>query len=88
MKTYTMKAQDFYDLLETQDYHCNLSGRELRPDCTAIVHVVPLAKGGKHVRANFQLVHTDIATLARQHTRKELLALCQDVLFTIGGVGD
>lgn len=81
MKHWKMTAADFYTLLTTvQGYRCALTGRELRPQNTSIVHCVPLSKGGRHCIANVRLVRTEFASLARKHSLEEVLSMCKEIL--------
>jgi len=81
---YTFRSKDFYNLLEKQEYKCVYSGRELTPQNTHAVHVIPLRQGGKHRLDNIVLIDRDIYYLKKQLTPDQLLTLAVDIINTIG----
>ena len=77
---YVYRAKDFYEQLEEQNYKCFVTGRELTPmNCTA-EHLVPLKKGGQHIRENIVLLVRDIAPLKRNLSEEEIVLLAVDVI--------
>lgn len=81
---YTFRAKDFYALLESQNYRCPLTGRELTPETTCAEHIIPLRKGGIHALSNIYLVHETVARLKRHYTDAEIQELANDIINTIG----
>jgi len=43
-------------LIESQQYRCALSGRELSPETASLDHVIPLSRGGVHDISNVQVL--------------------------------
>lgn len=76
---YVFRAQDFYKLLEEQDYKCPYSGRELTPNNCIAEHRVPLRRKGKHEASNIVLVDNAVGYLKRHLTDEELHALVRDI---------
>lgn len=81
---YVFRAKDFYALLESQNYRCPLTGRELTPETTCAEHIVPLRQGGTHALDNIYLVHDTVAKLKRHYKDSEILELANDIINTIG----
>lgn len=82
---YVFRAQDFYRLLEEQDYTCPYSGRELTPNNCVAEHKVPLRRNGKHEASNIVLVDSAVGQLKRHLTDEELYTLVQDLAKTLKG---
>ena len=82
---YTFKSNDFYALLDRQQYRCPLTGRELTPQDTVAEHIVPLKHGGGHEFRNIYLVNEMAAKLKRYYTEEQILQLARDIVNTIGG---
>lgn len=80
MKAWKMRSSDFYEILEKQNYLCNVTGWDLTPGNTRIAHIVPIKHGGKHTKANVQLVHASIANLVREVMPNELFDICNAVV--------
>jgi len=81
VKKWKMSSSDFYHLLTVeQNFRCQLTGRELRPQNTSVIHKIPRSKGGRHAPSNVQLVRSEVAALARIHTVEEIYQLCQEIL--------
>jgi len=64
------------ELLEAQEYRCNLSGVELKPDNVSCDHIVPLEKGGSHDISNLQLVHKKINRMKNTMMQNEFIEFC------------
>jgi hypothetical protein len=77
---YVFRAQDFYALLEKQEYKCALTGRTLTPENTSAEHIVPIRRGGKHELANIFLVDDAIAKLKRYATVEEIFTLAREIV--------
>lgn len=80
MKIWKMKSSDFYEILESQNYRCNVTGWDLTPGNTRIAHILPIKHGGKHTRSNVQVVHASIANLVREVEPDDLLNICRAVV--------
>jgi 5-methylcytosine-specific restriction endonuclease McrA len=76
-------AQWFRDQLKKQNYKCALSGRELRPDNTAMDHIMPLSRGGHHTQDNAQLLDAEVNRAKGSMTDEEFRRMCEEV--TVGG---
>ena len=81
---YTFRSKDFYNLLEKQEYRCKYSNRELTPQNTHAVHVIPLRQGGKHELKNIVLIDRDIYYLKKQLNPDQLFNLAVDIIKTMG----
>lgn len=72
------------ELLETQNYKCALTGCDLSPEDVSVDHCVPTSRGGQHCIENMQLVTKAMNKLKGTLTNAELLALCKQVVSTLG----
>ena len=79
-KQWKMRAKDFYELLELQNYRCILSGDELEPDTVCLARKTPLAQGGVHSLENSYLVHRDLHPLTKQCSIEQIIDYCHKVL--------
>ena len=79
---YKFRSQDFYKLLESQNYRCPVSGRKLTPENTTACHKVPLKRGGTHCFENIYLLVAEVARLKKDMLDEELVALCEDIIKT------
>ncbi|EMK01205.1 MULTISPECIES: HNH endonuclease [Leptospira] len=79
-KIYKFKAEDFYQILDRQDYRCILTGRELLPENTNSEHIVPLRKGGNHEFNNICHVVAPLSKLKRYYTEEEIVHLAADII--------
>ena len=82
---YIFRSADFYNLLDTQEYKCKYSGRELTPENTQGVHVVPLQKGGNHNVENIVLVDKHVHYVKKYLEPEQLFNLAKDIVNEIGG---
>ena len=62
-------AKNLYQLLLRQDKRCAISGVELTTDNVSIDHIVPLSKGGGHVKDNIELAHLICSVNHLQYTK-------------------
>lgn len=79
-KQWKMRAKDFYELLELQNYRCILSGNELEPDTVCLARKIPLAQGGIHSMENSYLVHRDLHPLAKQCSIEQIVEYGHKIL--------
>lgn len=79
-KQWKMRAKDFYELLELQNYRCILSGEELQPDTVCLARKIPLAQGGLHSFENSYLVHRDLQPLTKQCSIEKIVEYCHKIL--------
>ena len=68
------------DLLESQQFRCALSGRELNPQNAALDHVVPIRCGGQHVIENTQVLHKHVNRAKGSLARAEFIDMCHEVV--------
>ena len=77
---FKFRSKHFYNLLNTQEYRCYLTNRELRPENTNAEHIKPLRAGGKHEAKNICLVDEMVAKLKRYYTVEEIIKLAAEIL--------
>lgn len=83
-QNYKFKASDFYFLLESQEFRCPLSGRELTPENCTASHIVPVRRGGAHALENIYLIVDSVTQIKRNMLDDELVALCVDIVQNVG----
>jgi 5-methylcytosine-specific restriction endonuclease McrA len=66
-------------LLESQQYRCALSGRELSPETASLDHVIPLSRGGVHDISNVQVLDYRVNAAKGTMTVEEFVQMCRDV---------
>lgn len=71
---------DILRLLGRQAYRCALTGRELNPDSTALDHIVPVSRGGRHVMGNVQALDKPVNRAKGTLTNDEFIQLCREVV--------
>lgn len=71
---------DLRQMKEEQNCICALTGRPLTYENCSLDHIIPLARGGKHIRDNAQLVCEEANRAKGMMTEEEFLDLCQDVV--------
>ena len=81
---YKFKVEDFRELLEKQNKKCYLTGRELTPDTTYAEHIIPLGKGGEHIKENIVLIIDMLSKLKRYYTIEEIIEMAYDLLSNKG----
>lgn len=67
-------------LLEQQSYRCAISGMELTPIESSLDHIMPLAKGGKHIISNVQIVVPEINRMKGTMSSDDFVAVCRLVV--------
>lgn len=80
IENWKIRATDCYFLLESQGQRCALSGLELTPNTTEIMHRIPIRFGGKHCLENTLLVDSTVFKLARGLTTDQLALICAQIL--------
>ena len=76
MQPWKMRAADFYELLEKQDFRCYLSSRQLTP---STVSVVKIKQGEIASKKNICLVHEIVAGLARKWSIEQVREICKEI---------
>ena len=66
-------------LIESQDYRCALTGRELTPETATLDHKHPQAEGGDHERENVWWIHEDVNRAKGTMSTEDFIRLCRDV---------
>ena len=66
-------------LIESQQYRCALSGRELTPGTASLDHALPLSRGGLHDISNVQVIEFRVTAAKGTMTVEEFVAMCCDV---------
>lgn len=79
-KPETVTGKQIMELIETQQYRCALSGRELTPETASLDHVIPLSRGGKHDISNLQVLDHQVNAAKGTMTMEEFTAMCGDVV--------
>jgi 5-methylcytosine-specific restriction endonuclease McrA len=72
------------NLLRSQDFRCALSGRELKPDTSALDHILPISRGGIHSIENAQVLDKEVNRAKGTLTNEEFVRLCSEVVTTMG----
>jgi 5-methylcytosine-specific restriction endonuclease McrA len=72
---------DLRAMLERQCYRCPLTGDLLTPENCAMDHIIPLCRGGSHIKSNAQLVTSDVNRAKGGLLEEEFIALCKKVVF-------
>lgn len=81
---FRFRTEHFYQLLDSQQYRCPITGRELTPQNTVAEHRQPLRKGGMHELANIILVDQEVSKLKRYMNDDEVVRLAADIISTLG----
>jgi hypothetical protein len=69
--------------LRSQNYRCAITGVPLSPETTAIDHILPIARGGRHTADNLQLVNRTANAIKSTLTMEELLGLALLLVRTV-----
>lgn len=72
-------------LLESQQFRCALTNRELTPETASLDHKQPLSRGGSNDMSNAQIVHYDVNMAKRTMTTEEFVSLCREVVAVADG---
>ena len=67
-------------LIESQDYRCALTGRELTPETAALDHKQPRADGGENEPDNLWWVHQDVNRAKGTMAVEAFVDMCRDVV--------
>jgi 5-methylcytosine-specific restriction endonuclease McrA len=71
-----IKGSQILELIEMQDYRCNLTGVQLTPQTASIDHKEPLSKGGPHDISNAQIVLDYVNRAKGSMSNHEFIAMC------------
>lgn len=78
---------DYEEIMARQNYCCAITGEPLTPTTASADHIVPCAKGGKHVKENIQIVHKAINQIKAAFDNTEFINWCRKVVKK-HGMGD
>ena len=82
---YRFRAEDFWTLIQGQNYKCALTGRELTPDNTEVELRDPNLETGRGEHANLYLVIRPLAHVARYVPESEIVELAAEIIKARGG---
>ena len=80
-----VSTDNVLQLLESQQYRCALTGRELTPDTSALDHIIPIRCDGEHVIENTQVLHKDVNRAKGSMTNVEFIGMCEEVVTHAAG---
>lgn len=75
----SVSPKQIMTLIESQQYRCALSGRELTPETASLDHALPLSRGGLHDISNVQVLEFRVNAAKGTMTVEEFVAMCCDV---------
>lgn len=67
-------------LIESQDYRCALTGRELSPETASLDHRSPLSRGGTDTMDNAQIIDWQINKAKGTMSNEEFISMCIEVV--------
>jgi len=73
-------AEDFWELMEKQNYKCALTGRKFEPINTEIELREPNLRENRFDKFNFYLVDKALAPLARYLSEDEIIELAVEII--------
>lgn len=76
----SLTGSEIFKMLEKQEYRCELTGRVLEPATASIDHMIPLSRGGDHVKSNAQIVHGLVNRAKCTMTNDEFIRMCYEVV--------
>ena len=80
-----VSTDNVLQLLESQQYRCALTGRDLTPDTAALDHIIPIRCDGEHVIENTQVLHKDVNRAKGSMTNCEFIGMCEEVVTHVVG---
>ena len=75
-----VSTENVLRLLESQQYRCALTGRDLTPETAALDHIVPIRCDGQHAIENTPVLHEDVNRAKGSLTNEELIQMCHEVI--------
>lgn len=82
---YKFRAEDFWNLIQGQEYKCALTGRELTPENTEVELRDPAKLDGRGEPDNLYLLIRPLAQMARYTAEREIIELAAAIIETRGG---
>lgn len=73
-------AEDFWELMERQNYQCALTGHKFEPINTEIELRQPNIREGRFDKSNFYLVDKELAPLARFLSEDQIIELAVEII--------
>ena len=80
-----VKVSEYRSLIESPDYRCALTGRELTPQTADADHMMPASRGGEHEIENIQILHMDVNRAKGTMTTEEFVQMCVEIAVHAGG---
>lgn len=81
---YKFRAEDFWNLIQGQEYRCALSGRELTPENTEVELRDPARIEGRGEMENLYLLVRPLAQMARYTSERDIIELAASIIATRG----
>lgn len=78
----TLSLPELQELLEKQNYRCALTGERLKPEDTALDHIVPISEGGSFSFENSQLVTKSANRAKNTMPEDEFISMCHQIAST------
>lgn len=75
-----VKSKQLLKLIESQEFRCALTGRQLEPDTASVDHAYPVSQGGTNTIANLQVLHTDVNQAKGTMNPETFVEMCRDVV--------
>lgn len=72
-------AAELRELVEKQNYKCNLSGVDLTPDTAALDHIIPITEGGTNHISNLQWLDEQVNRAKGTMTQAAFIEMCNRV---------
>ncbi len=82
-----VKSKHLLKLVESQQFKCALTGRQLEPTTASIDHAYPVSKGGTNTVANLQVLHVDVNQAKGTMDPETFVEMCRDVVVWVDDHG-
>ena len=85
--TERVKSKHLLKLIESQEFRCALTGRQLEPVTASIDHTYPISSGGTNTVANLQVLHMDVNQAKGTMDPETFVEMCRDVVAWVNKYG-
>ncbi len=79
-KSINIKASQIMALVESQEFKCALTGRDLSPANATMDHCIPLSRGGEHILSNLMILDEAVNKAKGNMTTEEFVGMCRQVI--------